>query len=525
MNAPTENQRIARAAGIVGGATLLSRVFGFVRDAAIAWLLGAGLYSDAFIAAFRIPNLFRRLFAEGSIGAAFVPVFTEYLVRSRRQAALQLAASAFRLMSVLLLAATAVGLLLAPWLVAGLAPGFDGFQLELTVRLTRVMVPYLFFITLVALSMGVLNSLGHFAAPALAPVCLNLTVIAAIFLAAPHFSQPVMALAVGVCVGGFFQLLLQIPFLVRREIRFWKGTALWHPGMGRIARLLPPVVLTGAAYQINLLVVTVLGSFLPEGSITYLYYADRMVQFPLGIFAIAASTAILPSLSRQAAAGDVDALQKTLSDALCMIFFITIPAAVGLIVLAEPILALLFQRGEFDLAATRLTAYALSYYAVGLPAFSAVRIVSAVFYALQNTRTPALITFAVIACNILLGIVFMRFMAHGGLALAVALASILNLGLLAAALHIRHLRADWRRIARSIVKTTSSAMVMGVTVWILKSILRDGFYLPLQVGGLILTGIAVYALTARLVGSSELVSVIRQIENGVKQKWTKSKAF
>jgi putative peptidoglycan lipid II flippase len=423
---------------------------------------------------------------------------------------------------------TITGLLVAPWLVAGLAPGFGGFKLELTVQLTRWMMPYLLFIGLVALSMGVLNSLGHFAAPAFAPVCLNLTIIAAIFVVVPHLAQPVTGLALGVSIAGVLQLLLQVPFLVRRGIRIRHTARLWHPGLRRIGRLLLPVVFTGAAYQINLIVGTLLGSFLPEGSITYLYYADRMVQFPLGIFAIAASTAILPSLSRQVSRGDIDSLKKTCTDALCMVFFITIPAMAGLIILAQPILALLFQRGEFDSTATRLTAYALSYYAVGLPAFSAVRILSATFYALQNTRTPAVITIAVIAFNLLLGVILMGPMAHGGLALAAALASILNLGLLAAALHARLGRIDWMRIARSITKTACCTAAMSAAVWALTALALtgqadNGYRMLAEVTGAVLAGVAVYGLAARLVRSPELAFITRQVKDSVKQTWVRNK--
>jgi putative peptidoglycan lipid II flippase len=237
--------------------------------------------------------------------------------------------------------------------------------------------------------MGILNVLGHFAAPALAPVLLNLAMISAVLFISPHLNKPVLGLAIGVVCGGVLQLGLQVPFLIRYGIKFWQMTTFFHPGLKKIGKMLAPVTIGGAAYQLNILVSTLLASFLKEGSVSYLYFADRLVQFPLGIFAVATATALLPGLSRQAAANDVKALKATFAYAIKLILFITLPAMVGLIVLREPIVALLFQRGEFGSDATMLTAYALLYYAIGLWAFSAVRIVVATFFALQDTRTPA----------------------------------------------------------------------------------------------------------------------------------------
>jgi putative peptidoglycan lipid II flippase len=293
------DSQVTKAAGVVSGATLLSRIFGLLRDIVIAGYFGAGMASDAFFVAFRIPNLLRRLFAEGSLTIAFVPVFTEYLTKDGESIAFLFARSAIRLISILLAAAAVVGILLTPLIVRIMAPGFMASpeKLELTITLTRFMFPYIFFIGLVALCMGILNALGHFAAPALAPVMLNLAMIVSVLFLSPHLQNPVYGLAIGVLLGGLLQLLLQIPFLLRKGMVFWEAANLFHPGLKRIGKLMLPAVFGAAVYQINILVGTLLASLLPDGSVSYLYYADRLVQFPLGIFAIAVATAVLPSFS------------------------------------------------------------------------------------------------------------------------------------------------------------------------------------------------------------------------------------
>jgi len=463
----SENIRVTKAAGVVGAATLLSRVFGFVRDVVVAWFFGAGLASDAFFVAFRIPNLLRRLLAEGSLSIAFVPVFTDHLSRNGKADAFLLARAALRLISVLLAGVAVLGILLSPLIVRIVGIGFADSpeKLALTVTLTRVMFPYIFFIGLVALCMGILNVLGHFAAPALAPVFLNIAMIASVFLISPHLEEPVMGLAVGVLIGGALQLLLQVPFLIRKGLCFWEKAGFYHPGLKQVGVLMLPTVFGAAVYQINILIGTLLASLLPEGSVSYLYYADRLVEFPLGIFAIATATAVLPSLSRQAAARDFGALRTTFAYAMNLVLYITIPAMVGLIVLREPIVALLFQRGAFDAMTVRMTAVALLYYAAGLWAFSAVRIVVSTFYALQDTRTPVRMAAVSVVVNIVLSVILMQGLQHGGLALATSLASMVNLALLLKALRGRLGSLGWEDVRRSIFKTAVCSGAMGLMVW------------------------------------------------------------
>lgn len=515
----SETEQVHRAAGIVGSATLLSRILGYLRDMVIASFFGAGLASDAFIAAFRIPNMLRRLFGEGSFNVAFVPVFADCLNRQGRAEAERLAGSAFRLLAVILTTAAVLGILGAPLLVHLLAYGFadDPEKYALCVNLTRIMFPYIAFIGLVALSMGILNVFGHFAAPALAPTFLNLAMIGSVigvsWLSASQTVR-ITGLAVGVLIGGALQLGFQVPFLIRYRIRFWRRRGMWHPALGKILTLMGPAVFGAAVFQINHIVGTLLGSLLPQGSISYLYYADRLVQFPLGVFAIALATAVLPSLSRQASDKNWEALRETFRHALQLVFFISLPAMAGLIVLRRPIVALLFQRGAFDAQMTRLTASALLYYAIGLWAYSAVRIVLNAFFAMMDTRTPVKMAMISIAANALCGVILMWPMQHNGLALALSLASVLNLGLLIMALRKKLGALGWRKVAVSVARSGLCAILMGCCVWaaalrLPPSAEGGGFRLLAGLILCIVVGIAVYSGLACLFKAPELRAVFQ----------------
>ena len=518
-----ERARLMEAASVVGFATLMSRILGFVRDAAIAWYFGAGFASDAFIAAFRIPNLFRRLLGEGALSSAVVPVFTDVLYTEGREESNRLAGAALRLLAVFLCALAVVCIVLAPLLVRLIAPGFTAEKYHLTVMLARIMLPYVFFVCLVALCAGILNVYNHFAAPAYAPVMLNLGMIGAVFLIAPQMETPIVGLAIGVILGGCLQLGLQIPPLVRKRVYFWQNKSLFHPAMKHMGRLLLPVILGGAVYQINILISTLLGTLLTEGSVTFLYFADRLVQFPLGLFAIAATTAVLPSLSRQAAAHDWVGLKETLGQALRMIFFLTVPAMVGLILLREPIVALLFERGEFDATATRLTAGALSYYASALWAFATVRIVATSFFALQDTRTPFLAAVASIAANLVMGAILMRSMAHNGLALSTSIASMLNLAILVIGINSKLNGLPWKRLLPSMVRTISISALMGLFVWAISDPMLTNMDQSIvwSALGLILVvtaGAVFYLGLSWLLNSPELSGVLSEIRKRGQKK-------
>lgn len=462
MQKNRENARIAKAAGAVGLATLLSRIFGFLRDMVVAGFFGAGFATDAFFVAFRVPNLLRRLFAEGSLTISFVPVFTEYLEKKSKEDAISLADTVFTLLSIILVVVTLFGILISPLIVRIIAPGFTDLpdKYELTVFLTRLMFPYIFFISLVALCMGILNSLRHFAAPALAPVVLNIAIIFAAVFLRNFFDEPVIALAVGVLTGGVLQLVMQFPFLTKMGVKLKPDFNFRHPGLRKIITLMIPAVFGAAVYQINIFIGTLLASFLPEGSVSYLYYADRIVQLPLGVFAIAVGTTSLPSLSKQAVSGDFKEMKETISFSLRLIMLVAIPAMVALIALRVPIISVLFQRGSFDSQSAILTSDALLYYAVGLWAFSGVRVVVPAFYSLQDTKTPVKVAIIALIANIILSVILMFPLKHGGLALATSIASAVNLLILSLLLKRKIGRFLNRKFYSSIGKTTVSSLAM-----------------------------------------------------------------
>ncbi|MGC9030916.1 MAG: murein biosynthesis integral membrane protein MurJ [Desulfomonilaceae bacterium] len=430
-SAVAERKAITRAAGVVGFWTLLSRILGFLRDMVIARYMGAGLPADAFFVAFRIPNLLRRLFAEGALSAAFIPTYVETLQHRGQSEALRLARLTFTIASLILLLVTLLGILGGPWIVRVIAPGFSENieKFELTVRLTRIMFPYIFFISLVALASGVLNSMNHFAAPAAAPTLLNICMIGAMIYAGT-FMAPWYALALAVTAAGVLQLLLQVPFLIQKGLRFRPLFDFRDPALAQIGRLFVPAALGGAVYQINVMIGTILASLLQPGGVSWLYYADRLVELPLGIFAIALGTAVLPSMSRQAGVGDLKGLTHSVAYSLRLIAFFTIPASVGLIMLREPVIAALFQRGKFTAVDTQQTAYALLWYTVGLWAFSGLKVVTQGFFSLKDTATPVKVSVVAVIVNLGAGLALMGPMEQGGLALATSLASAVNLFIL-----------------------------------------------------------------------------------------------
>lgn len=471
---PDEHHSVASAAGLIGVATLSSRILGFARDMVLARLFGATPAADAFFVAYRIPNLLRELFAEGSMSSAFIPVFTEYHQLRAKRDAWELASAVFTTLLTILTAVTLLGLLASPAIVWLLAPGFHGDpeRLAMTTLLTRIMFPYLLFISLAALAMGVLNSLRAFAAPAFSPVVFNVCIIAAAFLLAPLLAEPIFGVAVGVVLGGAAQFVMQLPGLRRRGYLFRWRFEPGHPGVRRIGRLLVPSLLGMSVTQVNITVSTILASFFAGGP-TYLFYGMRLIQFPLGIFGVALSTAILPTLSAQAARGSLDELRRTVGFGLRMILFIILPSMLGLILLRRPIVHLFFEHGTFTAADTAATATALLCYAVGLWSFAGVRIIVAAYYSLKDTTTPAVAAAVAVGANILLSLLLMGPLQYAGLALATALASMVNGTILIAVLNRRLGGVDWRAVGRSAARSLVAALpilaaagwVAGAAVW------------------------------------------------------------
>ncbi len=463
---------VARAAAVVGGATLASRVLGFLRDVVVAHAFGAGPATDAFFVAFRLPNLFRRLVGEGAVNSAFVPVFTEYLAGRPRGDVLRMLRAVSGAVTGVLALLTLAGVLAAPLLVRVMAPGFfaDPVTGALTVRLTRLMFPYLFFVGLAALAMAALNAARHFLSPALAPAMLNLAIIGAVFLVAPRLDEPVLALTIGVVVGGLGQLAVQLRPLARRGLLVRPALDLRHAAVARIGQLMAPVALGQSATQLNILVDTIIASFLVGGSVSYLYYADRLMEFPLGVFGIAIATAVLPTLSEQAARRELEALRTTLSFALRLAAFISLPAAVGLLLLREPLVRVLYERGAFGPVESAGTAWALGFYALGLVGFASVKIGAQAFYALGDTRTPVKVAIGAMVANSLLAVALAFPLRHGGLALATSCAGTAHALVLAWLLRRRlgdrpvpGARAGW---ARTLAASATLALALLVAGWL-----------------------------------------------------------
>lgn len=434
----------------------------------LARLFGATPAADAFFVAYRIPNLLRELFAEGSMSSAFIPVFTEYHTRRTKGETRELASAVFTTLLTILTGVTMLGILLSPAIVWLLAPGFheDPAKLTLTTLLTRLMFPYLLFISLAAVAMGILNSVRAFAAPAFSPVLFNVCIISFALLISPLMEEPIFGVALGVVVGGLAQFLMQLPGLRRRGLLFRWQFQPGHPGVRRIGWLILPSLLGMSVTQVNITVSTILASYFAGGP-TYLFYGMRLIQFPLGIFGVALATAILPTLSAQAARGSLDELRATLGFGLRMILFIIFPAMIGLILLRHPIVHLFFQHGTFVAADTAATAMAVLCYAVGLWAFGGVRIIVAAFYSLQDTATPAWSAAGAVLANIVLSLILMNYLQHAGLALATALASMLNGLTLVIVLNRRLGGVDWASVGRSAARVVvATAPVILACFWI-----------------------------------------------------------
>ena len=519
MTRRDEKRRIAKAAGIMSVATFISRILGYVKDMILANFFGATGIADTFFVAFRIPNLLRELFAEGSMSSAFIPVLTEYQTKHGIEEAKRLVRITFTFILLFVGSICVLGIIFAPELVTAIAPGFVNMpdKFSMTVLLTRVMFPFLLFISLAALSMGALNVKRTFFVPALAPAMLNITIIIVVIMFAGKMAQPIVAVAIGVALGGFVQFAFQMPSFLKNGYSLKPAYDFKHEGLKRMSLLIMPATMGMAVAQINIFVSTILASYLPEGSITYLYYSMRLVQFPVGIFGVAMGMAVLPILSEHAVKGDYEKLRDDFSFALRLLFFITIPAMAGLIALREPIVNILFQRGKFDYAATVGTAQALLFYSIGIWAIVGVRVVTSSFYSMQDTKTPVKVAIVALATNVLLSVILMNPLKHSGLALANALASGVNFILLFYFLRRRLKRVDAERIFRSFIKTIFASFIMGIIGWIILHgelwqingrTLIKAFYLS----GTIIICIGVYLFLSYLLKSEEIYYMIGTIK-------------
>ncbi|SHI94653.1 putative peptidoglycan lipid II flippase [Cycloclasticus pugetii] len=430
------SKTLIKSTAIVGSMTMISRVLGFVRDIVIARFFGASEGTDAFFVAFKIPNFMRRLFAEGAFSQAFVPVLSEYKETQSTEALKELLAKTAGTLATVLFFITLLGVIGAPILIYIFAPGFDaeGSRHDLAVEMLRLTFPYLLFISLTAMAGGVLNTFGKFAIPAITPVLLNLSFLAAMFWLSPLLDEPIMALAWAVLLAGIAQLTFQFPFLKQLGLMPKLSFDRQHAGVKKIMKLMLPALFGVSITQINLLVDTLLASFLVAGSVSWLYFSDRLVEFPLGIFGIALATVILPNLSKSHAAGKKQDFSASLDSGLRWVVLLGTPAAVGLFFLAQPMLTTLFQYDAFTTSDVGNASLSLMAYAVGLPAFILVKVLVPGFTARQDMKTPVKIGMIAVASNMLMSVTLVLFFQHAGLALATSMAAFVNAGLLFVAL-------------------------------------------------------------------------------------------
>jgi putative peptidoglycan lipid II flippase len=480
-SAQQSRANVARNAGIVSLAVMASRVLGLVRDQVFAALFGAGLQYDAFLTAFRIPNLLRDLFAEGALSAAFVTTFTQVQQIKGEQEAFRLSNRVATLLIIVLSLICFVGWIFTPSIVYLLAPGFFDIsgKAELTIQLTRIMIPFLLLIALAAKAMGILNARNNFAIPAIAPVFFNLgSILAGLFLgflAGGYLGlSPIEGMAFGTLVGGFLQFAVQWPSLRRAGFRYRPMLSFTDPGVRQIIRLMGPAIIGAAAVQINVFVNTNFASAIIDpatgaianGPVSWLNYAFRFMQFPIGVFGVAIATATLPTLSRSTANPDYSEFRQTLAHSLALVFLLCIPSAVGLAVLGKPIVALVFEHGKFTAFDTVQTANALAAYAIGLAGYGAIKVLSPAFYALGDARTPMLVSLGSIAVNYLMNSLLVGPFGHVGLAFSTSAVALVNFLLLALFMRRRLGRLAGRRLAITVLKIALASAALAVVAWI-----------------------------------------------------------
>ncbi len=504
---------------------MTSRVLGVAREVVLAALFGAGTSMDAFNVAFRIPNLLRDLFAEGAMTAAFVPTFTRTLNQRGRDAAWRLGNLVLNTLLIVTGTLVVLGIIFAAPITSAIASGSEFAavpgKLELTTQLTRIMFPFLTTVAVAVAMMGMLNSLHRFFIPALSPAMFNVATISCAFALVPIMPdvglQPIAAIAIGTVLGGIGQILLQWPVLRKEGFRYQPVLDFRDPEMREVLRLMVPGTLGVAAVQINVFVNTYLATTEPEGAVSWLGYAFRLMYLPIGLFGVSIATAALPDISRHAGAGDIPAVRRTVSSALRMMLMLNVPATIGLMVLAEPIVALLLQRQAFTQADTAATAAALMFYAPGLLGYSAVKIAAPAFYSLRDGRTPVTVSVLAVLANLGINLVLVQVMGFRGLALGTAIAAIFNAGALLWLLKRRLGGLEGRRIAVALVKIVTASVVMGIATWYVLSALSivlpgDAFqWKGIRLFAAMGTGVAVLIGCARLLRIAEFQDAVSRL--------------
>lgn len=504
------SKKLFRSTSIVAAMTLISRLLGFARDIIFAEIFGAGIAFDAFVIAFKLPNFMRRLFGEGAFSQAFVPVLAQYKEQEDHQSVKQLINRVAGCLSFTLMVVVIIGELAAPGMILVFAPGFadEPARLHLAIDLFHRTFPYLWFIALTAFAAAILNTFGQFAVPALAPVLLNVTFIAVSLWWAPHTSEPILTLGWAVFIAGILQLLIQLPFLRRLHVLPVPRWGWSDPGVKRIMKLMLPALFGVSVAQISLLIDSFFASFLPAGSISWLYYSDRLTYLPLGVIGVALSTVVLPYLSKQTAAQSQGEYSATLTWALKSALLIGTPAAIGLLVLAGPILATLIHHGAFGDRDVLMTRESLMAFSAGLPAFMLVKILASGFYSRQNIKTPVKIAAVCVGVNILLNLLLIHPLAHAGLALATSLSSLLNTILLWRGLiQGGHLKMDsawmWFLVQIALASTVMGWVVYelagDIMPWLSMSLIaRSSHLLVDMVAGILSYVFVLWALGLRL---------------------------
>lgn len=466
------HKKITKSVSIISLATMTSRVLGYIRDGLFAGLFGAGFISDAFLVAYRIPNLLRDLLAEGALSSAFIPIFTEQLTNEGKDSAWRLVNLLFNLMLIALSAIVVIGIIFSPAIVRALQWTLAGDAFDLTVRLTRTVFPFIAFMALAALMMGILNSHHDFTVSAFAPAALNVVMIVTGVFICPLFGNrpedQVAGWALGALAGGFVQFAVQVPAVVKKGWAYKPILDLKDRVVRKVLALMTPAVFAQSVSQINIVVVnTIMAGMLGKAAITYLYYGNRLMQLPLGVFGVAIATATLPVISRNIAKGEMGEAVRNYSFAMRLAFFIAIPATVGMVVLSAPINSLLFQWGRFAAADASATAMTAILFSLGLFAFSGVKITVPVFYALGDAKTPVKIGMCTVAANIILGLILMQKISYYGIALSSSIAAALNFSLLVWFLRKRLGKIDGRAIFDSFLRITASALFMAAACWLI----------------------------------------------------------
>lgn len=459
---------LLKSLATVSGMTMISRVFGFVRDAIIARYFGAGMATDAFFVAFKLPNLLRRIFAEGAFSQAFVPILAEYKSQKGEDAARTFVAYIAGLLTLILAVVTLIGVIAAPIVIVVTAPGFvkeSSDKFELSATLLRITFPYIFLISLASLVSAILNTWNRFAVPAFVPTLLNISMIGFTLFVSPYINPPILALAISVVVGGFLQLLYQLPYLKKIGMLVLPRMNFKDSGVWRVLKQMGPAILGVSVGQISLIINTIFASFLISGSVSWMYYADRLMEFPAGVLGVALGTILLPSLAKSFSIGDSKQYSELLDWGLRLCFLLALPSTVALGVIARPLISTLFEYGQFTLNDTLMTERALVAYSIGLLGLILIKVLAPAFYSRQNIKTPVKIAIVTLILTQLMNLAFIGPLKHAGLSLSIALAACFNAGLLFWQLMKKKLYQPQAGWSRFLIKVIIAVILMSIVLW------------------------------------------------------------